>query len=428
MVSIITLGCPKNSADSNNLVKLLTEEGITCTESPDDADVILVNTCGFIKEAREESVNEILNCIEYKENGKKIIVFGCLAQRYKEELEREIPEIDALWGIDQESNIVDSCKQFLLSHRPTGRKQSENIKHCLSESELFIYLKIAEGCDRRCSFCVIPSIRGKYRSESPDRILKKAEKAISDGRKELILIAQDITSYGHDIDYSLARLVKELASISGDFWIRLMYLYPTSIGDDLIDAVYSEEKVCKYLDIPFQHSEDKILKEMGRGGTRSFYIDMIKSLRAALPDLVLRSSFIVGFPGETRKEFSALLSFIEEAEIDRLGVFGYSDEEGTPASLLPHKISDVFIKKRIHELMSLQVAIAKERNKRFVGREFKALIDEADYNQTIARLYSHAPEIDGNVIIDGYAQNKTDFLRVTITGAAEYDLTGKLLS
>ncbi len=479
-VAIVTLGCPKNQVDSENLYELLKVEGIDSTDSFDDASIILINTCGFIEEAKQESIDEILDILRYKVKGKKLIVFGCLAQRYRKELIREIPEINAIWGVGQEKEIVEYCKEQLKDWGQAStfdKRDIENYNILTSKSFVksggltpyiypennqiinkqpassnYIYLKIAEGCNRGCNYCVIPSIKGKYRSEASDIIVKNAEKAVNSGIKELILIAQDITYYGNDIDYELSKLIRDIAAIQGDFWIRLLYLYPTSINESLIDVIKKEYSVCNYIDIPLQHSEDRILKAMGRGGSRKYYLDLINSIRQEIPDVILRTTFIVGFPGETEEDFSGLKTFIEEVGFDRLGVFAYSDEEGTPAYNMEKKVSNFVKKRRFDEIMKLQSDISYEKNEKYVGGKFKALIDEIDDEIIIARLYSHAPEIDGNVIIDRRSQPLTfdkkniknyniltskyfvkyqglnpGFVDVEITGASEYDLYGRIL-
>ncbi|KJR41666.1 ribosomal protein S12 methylthiotransferase RimO [Candidatus Magnetoovum chiemensis] len=388
------------------------------------AALILINTCGFIEDAKKESIEEILNLAQYKGSSRKLGIFGCLSQRYKEELKKGLPEIDAVWGVDESYAILEYAKTTLscdTSKTPTPLPDNK------PNMPLYAYIKIAEGCNRTCSFCVIPSIRGKFRSSQPDDVLNDAQKAVKEGKKELILVAQDITSYGADIGYSLSRLIKDIASISGDFWIRLLYLYPTAITDTLIDTIKSVDKVCKYLDIPIQHSETKILKAMRRGASREFFLDLVNNLRSEIKAVTLRTTVITGFPGETRNDFHGLLSFIEDAQFDRLGAFTYSDEEETCAFALKPKVSAIVKKRRLSELMAAQAKISFEKNKSLKGLTFRCLIDEINDDTALGRLYSHAPEIDGNVIIEGRLNELPyDFINVEITENYEYDIVGKV--
>lgn len=433
-VYLTTLGCPKNQVDSEHLKKCLLSEGFIFTESPDDAHVLIVNTCGFIKEAKEESIEEILSLAKIKVNavskngkGKKLIVFGCLAQRYEHELRTEIPEIDAIWGVAQEEAIFEYCKSLNIDNLIRSNTNSEGFDKISS----FAYLKIAEGCDKRCSFCVIPSIRGKFRSISPNNILKEAESLIRKGVKELILVAQDITSYGKELrEYNLLSLLNDITKIEGDFWVRLLYLYPTSINDELLAFIASNEKVCKYLDIPLQHSEDRILRLMDRRGTKKEYLKLLRNIRRRVPEIALRTTFIVGFPSETEDEFLSLLDFIEEVKFDSLGVFKYSKEEGTPAQKIKGHLTEKIKSRRYEEIMKSQASISLQINKDLIGRRFRALIDEIDNNLAIARLYRHAPEIDGVVIVKdlgGFDQRIGDFIDIEITEAYDYDLAGKVI-
>ncbi|MEO5356101.1 MAG: 30S ribosomal protein S12 methylthiotransferase RimO [Nitrospirae bacterium YQR-1] len=428
---IITLGCPKNRVDSENLETLFHKNGINTVSSPKDASFLIINTCGFIEDAKRESIGEILSLIDEKKQGKKILVFGCLAQRYKDELMAEIPEIDAIWGVGSEDEIIRYCKETQISDELTGKKQ---LRLKMPPNQPYVYLKAAEGCNRSCSFCVIPSIRGKFRSFPVDSIIENAKMQILSGKKELVFVAQDLTSYGSDSNTSLPSLIRAVAAISGDFWIRLLYLYPTSVTDELIACIRDEEKVLKYFDIPFQHSEDRILKAMGRGGGKIHQLKLVEKIRSRIPSATLRTTFIIGHPGETRSDFTALMNFVNEVRFDHLGVFSYSDEEGTLSHTMPKKVSVRTIKKRIDEIMMLQAKISYEKNLAIIGGTYPALIDEAGENVLIGRLARHAPEIDGNVIInlsgDEKMSHKTlsSFINVTITDASEYDLTGKILT
>lgn len=425
-VSLITLGCPKNVVDSRNLLGNLSREGFLHTEELDEAGFILVNTCGFIEDAKRESIEEILRLKDLKRDDKRLIVFGCLAKRYQEELKREIPEIDAIWGVGEEDRIVEYCKLLRGSEDIQVRKEDVPITHLSSTS--YAYIKIAEGCDRGCTFCVIPSIRGRYRSFEPEGILRLAEEYVTSGIRELILVAQDISGYGREFSgYDLSSLLRDMTSISGDFWVRLLYLYPTSINDRLMETIAEEEKICKYLDIPLQHSEDRILRLMGRKGNRDYYRELTKRIREAIPGVTLRTTIIVGFPGETEEEFEGLKRFIEELEFERLGVFTYSKEEGTKASRLKGHIPKRIKERRREELMNLQSRISLKKNLGMVGNVYRAIVDETNDDLTIARLSSQAPEIDGVILIDGRVQGCRigDFVDVKIIDAYDHDLKGE---
>lgn len=429
-INIVTLGCPKNQVDSEHLIERFSSFGFSFSDSPENADIILINTCGFIKDAKEESIEEILRLSEIKD-GKKMIVFGCLAQRYRDELTKEIPEIDAIFGVEEEEAIIEYCKG-LADERQTivdVKKVIANRQSPVAQS--YAYLKIADGCDKRCTFCIIPSIRGRFRSIPPDRIIAEAENYLKKGIKELILVAQDITSYGKDLkDYNLIRLLKDLISIRDDFRLRLLYLYPSDIRKELIELIATEKKIQKYLDIPLQHSEDKILRLMGRRGTQKEYLKLIRDIRRIIPGVALRTTFIVGFPGETEDDFHGLIDFIEEVRFDRLGVFKYSREEGTPASRLKGQIPEKIKNRRFDEIMQRQALISYEKNKELIGKTFEAIVDEVSKKIVIARLYSHTPEIDGVVFIDN-KENKIkkigDIVNVKITDAYDYDLKGVLI-
>lgn len=418
-VCLLSLGCPKNLVDSENLLKRLAGQGIEYEPDPDHAEILLINTCGFIEDAKRESIDEILNLVERKGH-RKLVVFGCLAKRFGDELKREVPEIDALYGVGEEEKIAAFCGSILQASEALQDPQ------LLSETA-YAYLKIAEGCDRGCSYCVIPDIRGRFRSRDPEEILKEAELLVGSGRKELILIAQDITSYGRDMrGYTLERLVRDIASIRGDFWIRLLYLYPTSITDELLETIGREEKVCKYLDIPLQHTEQKILRLMGRTGSRELFRELISRIRRAIPEIALRTTLITGFPQETDDDFDQMLGFVEEMAFDRLGVFAYSREEGSSAYALKGQVPKPVRKKRRDTIMKIQAGISLEKNRKLVGRTFRALVDEADSDAAVARIYSQAPEIDGVVFIQRPGIHKNAFVQVRIDTAYDYDLKGSI--
>jgi ribosomal protein S12 methylthiotransferase len=417
-VSLLSLGCPKNLVDSEKLLIKLKQKGIFYSSHPDESDILIINTCGFIESAKKESIEEILKLSRLKGENKKLIVFGCLAKRHGEDLKREIPEIDALWGVGDDDKIVDYCSEIIT--KPTSNEPFEK----LSETP-YAYLKIAEGCDKKCSYCVIPQIRGKFQSIPSDRILEEAEALIQSGKKELILIAQDITEYGTDLkDYNLSRLIREIASLSGDFWIRLLYLYPTSINDELIETISSEEKVCNYIDMPLQHSEKKILGLMGRGGSRSYFEKLIAKIRHSISEVNIRTTLIVGFPQETDVEFNAMVKFVNKIKFDRLGVFTYSKEEGSTAYGLKGQVPRKIKTERFNKIMTVQSAISLEKNKKLIGKTFKSLVDEVDDTIAVARIYSQAPEIDGAVFIRNSDVKKGDFVNVKIEEAYDYDLKG----
>ncbi|MGO9379714.1 MAG: 30S ribosomal protein S12 methylthiotransferase RimO [Dissulfurispiraceae bacterium] len=427
-VYLTTLGCPKNMVDSRHLLESFMAEGVASVEDPQDSDIILVNTCGFIKDAKEESIGEILKLVRYKSRSsnksRQLLVFGCLAQRYRDELMKEIPEIDGLWGVGQEKEIIEYCKNINLS---VGTRP---LVATIKQTASFAYLKIAEGCDKKCTFCVIPSIRGQFRSTAHESILQEARAHVSGGVKELILVAQDILRYGKEWkDYGLLDLLRDLVAIEGDFWIRLLYLYPTEITNELLDFIAGEQNICKYLDIPLQHSEDRVLRLMGRRGTRKEYTKLIRTIRRKIPGVTLRTTFIVGFPSETEEDFRGLVDFIEEMRFDRLGVFTFSKEEGTPSAKLKEQVPEKVKKRRFDEIMSRQAAISLEKNKELVGKRFRAIVDEIDGDVVIARLCSHTPEIDGVVIIEEQKKRVTigEFVDVEIIDAYDYDLKGSLL-
>lgn len=440
-VSIVSLGCPKNLVDSDALLSGLIDEGFRYATDPDDADIVIVNTCGFIEEAKRESIEEILRFRHIKEEGKRLLVFGCLAKRYRDELFKEIPEIDAIWGVGEEERIIEYCKGLrgiksleywsngVMEKQITDVSTSQHSVTPALQSSSYAYLKIAEGCSRGCTFCVIPSIRGTYRSIEPDKVLRRAEGYIKSGIKELILVAQDTGSYGMEFHgYNLSSLLRDLSSFSGEFWIRLLYLYPTSIDDELLTVIADENKVCKYLDMPIQHSEDRILRAMGRGGTKKLYARLIRTIREAVPDIALRTTLIVGFPGETEEDFAGLRGFVEDMRFDRLGVFMYSKEKGTSASRMRGHIAKKVKETRRNEIMRIQSYISLEKNRSITGKIFRAIIDEADGRIAVARLYSQAPEIDGVVFVSNSRELKAgQFADVLIRKAYDYDLKGELV-
>ncbi|RMG03945.1 MAG: 30S ribosomal protein S12 methylthiotransferase RimO [Nitrospirae bacterium] len=419
---LLTLGCPKNISDSDDLRNSLIKEGFNQVNEPGLADLILINTCGFIEDAKKESLDEIFRLIELKRHPQELVVFGCLSERYMEELRREIPEIDALYGVDAISDIVKR-----VSKQKSDTDAPSPIVY--TRENTYGYIKIAEGCNRKCSFCAIPSIRGHYRSIAPGLILEKAKGLIAQGVRELILVAQESTLYGTDLNgYDLCDLVDDITSIEGDFRVRIHYFSPYSLKDELIDRIGKNDKICKYIDIPLQHVSPEILQSMKRGGGAEEFFKLIEKIRASIPDVTLRTTFIVGYPGEGEREFEKLLDFVEAARFDHLGGFLYSCEEGTAAWELGDPVPREIKEKRYHELMSLQERIGLEKNLQYVGKTLRVLIDETDGNSPVGRHEGQSPEIDGLTIIntDRSGLRRGDFYNVLITGADEYDLYGEL--
>lgn len=429
LVSFLSLGCDKNLADSEDLLRGLKKSGVFYTPDPGLADVLLVNTCGFIEEAKRQSIDGILRLVELKDGGKRLLVMGCLAQRYKEDLLEEIPEIDAIFGVGEHEKIISYCKG--LQSQSLSNPESINDGLPVLSDGIVAPLKVAEGCDRRCTFCVIPSIRGPLRSRRPEDILKEAESYVKAGVKELLLVAQDLTGFGKDLgDYGLVNLLKDIASISGDFRIRPLYLYPLGITDELLQAIGDEEKVCKYIDLPLQHSEVKVLKAMGRGGGSDKYLSLISHIRDTVPGATLRTTLMVGFPGETEDDFKGLLEFVRKARFERLGVFKYSKEETTKGAGMKGQVPGHVKQKRYGEVMELQAGISFEINEGLVGRRGRVLIESEEQGSALGRLCSQAPEVDGITIIkglDGKRAGRGEFVDVIITKAFDYDLEAKCL-
>jgi|WetSurMetagenome_2_1015567.scaffolds.fasta_scaffold03157_5 ribosomal protein S12 methylthiotransferase len=437
-IHIVTLGCPKNMTDSRRLLNEAAPKGLCYVDDPAEADVVLVNTCGFIRDAKEESISEILKFAGLKAEGwrGRLVVFGCLAERYRAELVKEIPEMDELFGVGEDEKIIEYCLR-LKKNKPkavaSGPETAQTLLPGVGPS--YAYLKIADGCDKRCTFCVIPAIRGRFRSIARESIIAEAGGFVRSGVKELILVAQDICNYSdQNGKYGLVDLLKDLSAVEGDFRIRLLYLYPTEITDKLLDVIAGEEKICKYLDIPLQHSEDRILRLMGRRGGRKEYTKLVRKIRRRIPGVTLRTTFIVGFPSETEEEFMGLADFIEETRFDRLGVFAYSKEEGAPAAGLKGQIPEKTKKRRLDEIMKRQSLISLAKNEEMVGRKFRALVDEIDGPVMICRLESQTPEIDGVVIIERPGETGQDSevgigdsVDIEIIDAYDYDLKGRLV-
>lgn len=440
-VGFVSLGCAKNLVDSEVMLGLLSEAGCVITIDPAEAEVIVVNTCGFIDPAKEESINAILEMAAYKESGscRRLVVAGCLVERYRDRIIEQLPEIDAVVGLDELTRIVDACSGEYPDSSVTRTERSRflynhEFKRVLATPGYSAYLKIAEGCNHGCSFCVIPSIRGSFRSRNPDSVLMEAEDLAGRGVRELNLIAQDSTLYGHDLGLNdgLSSLLRDLSGVSGLEWIRFLYTYPNSITDTLLQTVADVPSVCRYIDVPLQHVSSSVLRGMRRGGSPRSCRDLVKRIRDMIPGVSLRTTFIVGFPGETEADFRELLEFVEEAQFDHLGVFAYSDEEGSEAEALGDKIPEALKEERKETLMSLQSRISLARNQAKLGNSFKLLVegvsDEIDMLWT-GRTEGQAPEIDGRVYInDGIDETVKpgDFRKVKISEAFEYDLVGGL--
>lgn len=440
-VSMVSLGCPKNLVDAEVMLGFLNRDGYEVTTDEKEADIIIVNTCSFIKEAKQESIDTILDLADRKHDGrcKLLIVTGCLPQRYQEELSRELPEVDIFVGTGDYPRIAEiiaekrgTCGQLKYIGDP-NLVYDENFPRMKSTPRYTAYLKIAEGCSNCCSYCLIPSLRGEFRSRPLDKILQEARDLVAGGVRELNVVAQDITNYGKDLGagVSLEKLVRELVRIDGLAWIRLLYAYPDGISDELIELVKTEEKICKYLDIPLQHISDHILTKMGRRGGEAEIRTLLAKLRAEIPDLALRTSLIVGFPGETEEDFRKLLHFVEESQIDRLGVFCYSREEGTPAAEMQGQVSERVKRERHKKIMKAQARVSFKRNRRLIDSYEQVIVegysDETDLLLK-GRTSRQAPDIDGQVYITAGNALVGDIVRLKITDSSDYDLIGEIVS
>lgn len=437
-VLFISLGCDKNLADSEEMLGMLVENGYTLTNDETEAEIIVVNTCAFIHDAKEESINSILEMARYKTEGvlKVLLVTGCLAQRYKEEIIKEIPEVDAVLGTTSFGDIIKALDKVFEGERYLEFKDINALteiskKRVLTTGGYYGYLKIAEGCDKRCTYCIIPKLRGNYRSIPMEQLISQAEYLAGQGVRELILVAQETTVYGKDIygKKCLHKLLKELCKIPGIQWIRILYCYPEEIYPELIQTMKEEKKICHYLDLPIQHCSDKILKKMGRRTTKQELIDIVALLRKEIPDIILRTTLITGFPGETEENHEELMEFIDTMEFDRLGVFTYSAEEDTPAANMPNQIAEEVKQDRQAELMELQQEISIDKGNDKIGTCVEVMIEGkvADENAYVGRTYGDAPNVDGYIFINTDTELMSgDFARVHVTGALEYDLIGEL--
>ena len=438
-ILFISLGCDKNLVDSEVMLGLLDSRGYQIVDDETIADVIVVNTCCFIHDAKEESIQTILEMAEYKKTGrlKALVVTGCLAQRYQQEIIDEIPEVDAVIGTASYDKIAEAIDEALDGHtemylEDIDRLPQVSSKRLVTTGGHYAYLKIAEGCDKHCTYCIIPKVRGNYRSVPMEQLLKEAKELAEGGVKELILVAQETTVYGQDIygEKSLHRLLREICKIDGIQWIRLLYCYPEEIDANLIQVMKEEPKICHYLDLPIQHASDTILKKMGRRTSKAQLVDTIRTLREEIPDITLRTTLITGFPGETEEQHQELVAFVDEMEFDRLGVFTYSPEENTPAAEMPDQIPEEVKEDRQAELMELQQEIAFDLAEDMIDREVLVMIEGkvADENAYVGRTYRDAPNVDGLIFINTDEELMSgDFAKVKVTGAMEYDLIGELM-
>ena len=437
-VMFISLGCDKNLVDSEMMLGMLSEKGHTFTDLEDEAEIIVVNTCCFIHDAKQESVDTILEIAERKKDGrlKGLVVTGCLAQRYREEIQTEIPEVDVILGTNAIDAIGDAIEEITKGQMQNHYRNISEAPVCgkkriVTTGGHFAYLKIAEGCDKHCTYCIIPKVRGNYRSVPMEMLVKEAETLAENGVKELILVAQETTLYGMDIygKKSLAELLRKLCRIEGLYWIRVLYCYPEEIDDELIEVIAEEKKICHYLDILIQHGAEAVLKRMGRRTNQQDIRSLIEKLRKKIPDICLRTTLITGFPGETQEDFEETYRFVNEMEFDRLGVFTYSKEEDTPAAEMENQVPESVSLKRREELMELQQAIAFEKAEEMIGRVFYVMIEGkvADEDTYVARTYKDAPNVDGYLFLNTTANLMTgDFVKVVVTDSNEYDLIGEI--
>lgn len=435
-VGMISLGCPKNQVDGEMMLDKLNKNGFRIVQNIEDSDVMIINTCGFIESAKAEAIETILETAEYKKAGliSAIVVTGCLAERYKDEIIREIPEVDAVIGIGADADIVKVCQKALV-----GIKTSNFPDKCylpldddrlVSTPSHWAYLKLSDGCNNRCSYCAIPLIRGEYREREMQSIIQEAKTLAGNGVKELILVAQDTTKYGMQIygEYKLAELLKELCRIDGIEWIRIFYCYPDRVTDELIEIIASEEKICSYIDIPLQHANGEILSSMNRFGDYNSLKAILLKMRKRIPNLSLRTTFMVGFPGETEEQFEELCRFVKEMKFDKMGCFAYSPEEDTPAYGFQNQIDDEIKQKRADVLMDIQYTITENANKGRVGNIYKVIVDENEDGKYIGRSYLDSPEIDSGIIFT--SDNELEigsFVNVRITDYDGYDLIGECI-
>src|SRR6267378_2573312 len=446
-VGFISLGCPKNLVDSEVMMGQLKQNGYQITADAEDADMVVVNTCGFIDSAKKESIDAILEAARLKTDGKakRLVVAGCLVERYRDELKAEMPEVDAFIGTSQINEILSVCDPNTNTRSlpviPLGNQSAtylydESTPRVLATPSHYAFIKIAEGCDRPCAFCFIPQMRGHFRSRRFGSLVAEAQQLAEEGVKELILVAQDSSRYGEDLgkQEALAHLLRELAHTDGIEWVRVMYTYPTHISDAFLDVLAEEPKAVRYLDMPLQHASQNVLKLMKRGGNRASLERLIDRVRKRVPGIAVRTTFITGFPGETDADFEELLAFVKKVEFDRVGVFTYSDEEGTPAFELPNKVDPKIAKQRRARLMKEQSKIARRKHKAMVGQRVRVIFEgESNESDLLwqGRMETQAPDIDGCVLIndapEGLAPSPDDLVNVLLTEAQQYDLVGRIV-
>ncbi len=439
-IGMISLGCPKNQVDAEHMLALMDAEGWEIVDYVDGCDAVIVNTCGFIDDAKKEAIENILDMVELKKEGviSKIIVTGCLAQRYKDEIVKEIPEVDAVIGIGANGDIIKTVEEVMsgvdtIENYPPQCDLPLEGQRILTTPHYWAYLKIGEGCSNRCTYCTIPSIRGNMRSRSMENVIDEAKQLAESGVKELILIAQDTTSYGLDLygELKLPELLNELCKIDSIEWIRLLYCYPDRITDELIETMKNQEKVVNYIDLPLQHADDKILKAMNRRGDQALIRNVISKLRTEIPDVVIRTTFIVGFPSEGEEEFETLAEFVNEIEFDRLGVFTFSPQEGTPAFDMEDQVDEDIKTRRGEVIMQDQYSIMEEKNNEKIGKTYRVVVEDYDgYSDSYTgRTYMDAPEIDGLVKFTSHKDlDIGDFVDVEIFDVEDYDLIGEVTS
>ncbi len=451
-ILLVSLGCDKNLVDSEVMLGILADKGYTFTDDETEAEIAVVNTCCFINDAKEESINAILEMAELKKSGqiKALIVTGCLAQRYQDEIRKEIEEVDAIIGTGAIDKIAEAVEEAVDGNGTAGKdgeapargkgrkylaplngKTAGNRKRIVTTGGYFAYLKIAEGCDKNCTYCVIPKVRGPYRSIPMEELVAEAETLAKEGVKELILVAQETTLYGKDLygEKKLPALLEKLCGIEGLCWLRILYCYPEEITDELIQVMKKESKICHYLDMPVQHGSDRILKRMGRRTDSCEIRGIVKKLRENIPDICLRTTLITGFPGETEEDFEELLDFVDEMEFERLGVFTYSMEEDTPAASMPHQLDEDIKEERRNAVMELQQEIAYEAAEKMIGKMLTVMIEGkvAGEDVYVARTYKDAPNVDGYLFINTDRQLMSgEFVQVRVTGSHEYDLIGEM--
>jgi ribosomal protein S12 methylthiotransferase len=431
---MISLGCPKNQVDGERMLEKLNKAGFEISQTIEDSDVMIINTCGFIEDAKREAIETILEVCEYKQAGliSAVVVTGCLAQRYQDEVMAEIPEVDAVIGIGADSDIVKVCQKaltgFTTSFYPDRSKLLLEGDRMVSTPSHWAYLKISDGCDNCCSYCAIPSIRGRYIERPIENIVDEAKILASKGYKELIIIAQDTTKYGIKLygKYMLPELLKKLCGVDGIEWIRLYYCYPDRITDELIDVIANEDKICPYIDIPLQHCNSDVLRSMNRKGSYDELKALIDKMRARIPNLAVRTTFMVGFPGETDEQFEELCSFVKEVKFDKMGCFAFSPEEDTPAFDYDGQIDEDVKKRRAEILCDIQYGVTEELNRSRIGKTYKVIIDEANGNAYTGRAYFDSPEIDSGIAFTSDKEyNIGDFADVTVTDSDGYDLIGE---